>query len=465
MKPISMFLILSLIFLSEGRAKAKNSFEKILSTSSVPENQVGAYILKDKEIIFQNRAEQKMTPASLSKLLTAIAALNAFAPDDRMQTDLLSSAEIKNNFLGGELCIKGNGDPSFISEQMWVLVNNLTRTGVTKIKGPLWIDSSIFDTEYFDESREKNRVDRAYDSPVSGLPFNWNTVNVYIRPTHSETQITVDPESDYFNVINKVKVVSGKKVDLIINKKKTERGESLVVSGTIGARVPEVVKYASVTYPDLWVGRNLISFLRQRGITIENMDVQSKKCLDKMNVLASSKGWTYQQILDGMLKFSNNFLAESVTKNISVKYGSKPGSILGGIKEIKQILQSKYRFSPNEYTFISPSGFSTQNKISAQKMTELLSSAYKDFNVSSYLLSELATPQGEGTLSKRIKDLESSRWIRAKTGLLSGVVGLAGYAANSKGEVYSFAFMYNGSGKEERARELFDRLAFEITKL
>ncbi len=103
MKPISMFLILSLLFLSEGRAKAKNSFEKILSTSSVPENQVGAYILKDKEIIFQNRAEQKMTPASLSKLLTAIAALNAFAPDDRMQTDLLSSAEVKNNFLDGEL--------------------------------------------------------------------------------------------------------------------------------------------------------------------------------------------------------------------------------------------------------------------------------------------------------------------------------------------------------------------------
>ena len=125
----------------------------------------------------------------------------------------------------------------------------------------------------------------------------------------------------------------------------------------------------------------------------------------------------------------------------------------------------RYKLKKENYDFFSPSGFSNRNKITPRDLGLLMSKAYNDFQISSYLLSSMAAPQSEGTLSKRMTSLREPKLVRGKTGLLSGVTGLAGYASNSKGEVFTFVLIYNGSGKEAQARDLFDRMAVEITKL
>jgi len=452
--------------LGAPKAWAKTGdFQKILTSSSISKDQLGLYIVKDQKAVFENRAQQKMVPASLSKLLTAITVLKKFAPEQRFTTELKSDAKIKDGVLDGELCIRGNGDSTFISEQMWVLVNNFTRNKIRKINGPLVVDSTNFDDKYFDDSREDIRVDRAYDSPVSGLPFNWNAVNVYVRPNGKGALIVADPSDGYFEIVNKVRLTSGSRAEITVSKEPLKHGEKLIVSGTIGRDSTEVVKYASISYPDLWVGKNLISFLKDRGIEFDNQKIVSKKCSDSAPTLAIAKGWTVNEILDGMLKYSNNFLAESFTKQLAVDAGAGSGNIAKGVEVIRDTLEKEYGLSKKDYDFVNPSGFTNKNKISAQALGNLLWSAYKDFTVSSYLLSDLATPLSEGTLSKRMKGLDKPRLVHAKTGLLAGVVGLAGYAADTKGEVYSFVFIYNGSGKEDQARDLFDRMAMEITKL
>jgi D-alanyl-D-alanine carboxypeptidase/D-alanyl-D-alanine-endopeptidase (penicillin-binding protein 4) len=165
-----------------------------------------------------------------------------------------------------------------------------------------------------------------------------------------------------------------------------------------------------------------------------------------------------------MMKFSNNFIAEMLTKQIAVHMGYKNASISDGIKSIQKVMQSDYQLDPSKYVFVNPSGFTHKNKISACDLSKVLYLAQKDFSVGPALIASLPRPGGEGTLRRRMKGGEKS--IRAKTGLLSGVIGLAGYASNSKGEVFSFAFMYNGKESgEESARNLFDKLALEVTKL
>lgn len=154
-----------------------------------------------------------------------------------------------------------------------------------------------------------------------------------------------------------------------------------------------------------------------------------------------------------------------LTKNIAVARGEKQGGIEKGVSLIKEILETNYDLKKSDYDFVSPSGFTMHNKITPEDLGHLLSKAYKDFSVSSYLLSAMAIPQNEGTLSKRMPSLKEPRVIRGKTGLLTGVAGLAGFGVNPKGEVFTFVFMYNGKGKEAQARELFDKIAVEITRL
>ena len=60
--------------------------------------------------------------------------------------------------------------------------------------------------------------------------------------------------------------------------------------------------------------------------------------------------------------------------------------------------------------------------------------------------------------------LESAKKVRAKTGMLNGVVGLAGYTYN-KDIIYTFTFIFNGKPvKLKNARDLFDYISAELSK-
>jgi D-alanyl-D-alanine carboxypeptidase len=62
-----------------------------------------------------------------------------------------------------------------------------------------------------------------------------------------------------------------------------------------------------------------------------------------------------------------------------------------------------------------------------------------------------------------MKDEHVSRWVRAKTGLLTGVHALAGYMGLSNGEIITFVLMYNGDRDGAVVRNTFDHLLTEIT--
>src|SRR5690606_18227258 len=142
------------------------------------------------------------------------AALKILGPSKRFVTEIRSSASVQGKILKGDIYLKGGGDPAFVTETLWVLVNEFARSGVEKIEGSIFVDDTLFDEVRFDPSREDSRVDRAYDAPVSAMSFNWNSVNVFIRPSDkvgSDAQVHADPENEMVVVENHVKTVAANK--------------------------------------------------------------------------------------------------------------------------------------------------------------------------------------------------------------------------------------------------------------
>lgn len=465
-------IILSLCLSKNSHAQTtielRKNVERIVEKFGFAKGEVGFYATisegDHQETILEVESHRKLIPASISKLATASTVLDVFPAGSKFKTTLLSDAKIEGSVLKGNLYLRGGGDPSFVSENMWFLVNAFLRTGIRKIEGDIIVDDSLFDSLRFDPSRQAERVDRAYDAPVGAMSFNWNSINIFVRPgkTNEPAQVFLDPENDYVELVNKTKTIgSGQALfaDRIDDKK--NQADVIHVGGKIGHDIKEFVIYKNITKPDLWSGENLKSFLKQRSVVVTGK-VRNAVTPEKAEILAESDSKGVEQILSDMNKFSNNYVAEMLCKNIaSTKV--KPATIAAGMAMVNQHLKA-IGVPENEVEFENPSGLTRNNRITAYGMWKILLHLKNDFRVQPELLTSLPIAGIDGTLKKRMKEGPAERWVRAKTGLLNGVVALAGYGGRRDGRVVSFVFMYNGKQDEAKIRNHFDQIVTEMVK-
>lgn len=459
-----IFAGLVLLISPSQAASFQEEAESAFKRNGLKLDDLGVYIGNGEErALLEVHSKKMMIPASVTKILTAGAVLHYFPPGTKFKTQLLSDAKIEGSTLKGSLYLKGGGDPSFVSETLWVLVNNFVRSGIKKIEGDLVIDDTLFDKQRFDTSRQNTRVDRAYDAPTGAMSFNWNSVNIYVRPgkkAGDKAEVFLDPENDYLRLSNKVKTVAGKKNEVSADRKDDEGDGDLVsVSGSIGTDSNEIVIYKNIFNPDLWSGYNLKSFLSQRGITVKGK-IRAAATPESATLLAEVDSKPVEQILADMNKFSNNYVAEMLAKQLG-SLRSKPGSIAGGMEAIREYLKA-IGVPKEEFAVTNPSGFTRDNRLSANGLWRVLKSIQTQFRFSPEFISSLPIAGVDGTLKRRMKDTDAERAVRAKTGLLNGVVTLAGYAGRKDGKVVPFVFLYNGNADELKVRNTVDSILVKL---
>lgn len=447
----------------------EQELKKLASQHGIRLNDVGARITlgeaEDLAVIMDKSSLVPMIPASITKIATASAVLAHFPPGYRFQTQLFSVGKVTDGVLKGSLYLKGGGDPSFVSENMWFLVNAFLRNEIKKVEGDIIVDDSLFDKMRYDSSRQDKRVDRAYDAPVGAMSFNWNSVNIFVRPGEKggAGKVFIDPENNYIRLVNKSKTVEGSANKLLADRVEDEKfeGDVIHVGGSIGRNISEVVVFKNVTQPDLWAGYNLKSFLAQRGVQVTG-SIKTAITPNQAKLVASSDSKAIEQILADMDKFSNNYVAEMLTKNLGA-LNHTPASLADGMKVIIEHLHS-LQIDETQFNLQSPSGLTHENKVSAMAFWKILQHLRNDFQVQPEFLTTLPIAGVDGTLKKRMKNTAGERWIRAKTGYVNNVVSLAGYAGRKDGKVITFVLMYNGSTDETKVRSFFDQLLVYLVK-
>jgi D-alanyl-D-alanine carboxypeptidase/D-alanyl-D-alanine-endopeptidase (penicillin-binding protein 4) len=451
-------------------SEIKNEFSSIAKKFGVTEKDLGVYATigegQNMKVLLDVNGNRMMIPASITKVATASAVLAQFPPGHKFKTQLLGAGDVKNGVLKGPLYLKGGGDPSFVSENMWFLVNAFTRNKINKIEGDLIVDDSLFDQVRYDVSRQRERVDRAYDAPVGAMSFNWNSVNIFVRATDkgNEANVLIDPQNDYIRLVNKAKTVAGSANKLLADRMDDRKfpGDVITVGGTVGQNLKEVVVFKNITQPDLWAGYNLKAFLAQRGVELTGT-VKNGVTPEKAEVLAESESKAIEQIVADMNKFSNNYVAEMLTKNLGVAKKPKGATLVDGVQMINEHLKN-IGVPTEQYLIESPSGLTRENKMSSYAMWKVLQHLRADFRVQPEFLTSLPIAGVDGTLKKRMKNSQAERWVRAKTGFLTNVVSLAGYAGLEDGRVVTFSFVYNGSTDETKVRAFFDNLLIYLVK-
>ena len=446
-------------------ASLDRKLKKALKESGIPSPQLGVIVSDPNKPLYQLNADQNFIPASLMKLFTASALLELLSPSLQFTTSFMTKNKLKNSTLKGNLYMKGGGDPGFVSESLWNLVNNLKRTGLKKIEGDLIVDDSRFDTE-----RKGERLPRpshsSYDAPVGALSFNWNTANLYLRPgkkAGTSLQIIIDPSASYFTNIDNHTYTTKKrpKKTLSIQRKKQKNlRESLKIKGSLSLHQPETLIYKNILYPAIWTGWNTLDFLNQRGIQVTGK-VKKGATPNKAFVLAEWKSRPLTDHIALMMKYSNNFMVEMLVKNMVVEREGKTGNLRDGLNIIRKHIQ-KLGIETGKYRLIQASGLSRKNKVTPQHILTVLQ-YWLDHPLQPEFESALPLSGEDGTLKKYFKKSVLKGRIHAKTGSINGVTGLAGYLITKKGEKKMFVFLFNGpAASQAKAEKLFRKWAHII---
>ncbi len=443
-----IFINLGLGNISANAQVNTDKIMQIIKSNGLSHSDLTMQIDQDGKKVFGLNENKKMIPASVTKILTAYAVLKQIPLQHKFKTEMY--------YDGKNLYVKGGGDPGFVSENMWFLVNEFKRQGLSKISGDIILDDTLFDDIRYDESRESIRRDRSYDAPVGALSFNWNSVNIYIKPNNNQVQAYVDPESDFFTLRNTAKLNSKPK-DLIISIDQAK--QSIHVSGQLSPHAAEKAYYKNVSDPIKWFGENLKAFLKQRNITVEGK-IKAGKVPLSARLVAFTESKPLPQILADMNKFSNNYVAEMLTKNLAVQSGKTPAKLSEGVNQIKKELQN-IGITEKEITLLNPSGFSRDNQFSASVLNKVLNAAKSDFKIYPSMIESLPLSGADGTLKRRMIGTPAEGYVRAKTGYLNGVVTLSGYAGkrpHKASDEFAFTFIYNGSKDEALVRATFDKI-------
>jgi len=460
-----------LLFLSlPSLALAGERLAAAVAASGLPADSLTLMVVAHRQgeqprTILDLNAHTALIPASVTKLVTAAAVLRHIPLGTRFETRLLSAAPVENTTpegptLAGDLVMEGRGDPSLVSETLWLLVNELARTGIRVIDGDILVDDSYFDANYLDASRDTRRSDHAYDAPVGALSFNWNAVALSVNPgptPGTPALVQAEPASPYVHVRNNATTVPGRGIDkLVVSRIPGSEGDTLVVNGQIGVAANPFAGYRNVTDPARWAGENLKLYLAYRGIQV-NGSVRKGLLPANSRLLARVEGRPVQQLVTDMNKISSNFIAEMLTKQLAAQQTpGTPATLASGTTVLEDYLAS-LGIERSEFTLKNPSGLTRLNRLSAAALVAMLNDMADDFRIASEFVTSLPIAGIDGTLEDRMADTPAHGWLRAKTGYIEGVVSLAGYAATVGDERYTFAFIYNGPAPASQVRKLFDQ--------
>ncbi len=178
-------------------------------------------------------------------------------------------------------------------------------------------------------------------------------------------------------------------------------------------------------------------------------------------VLATLESLPLVEDLKVISKVSQNLHAEMVLRTLA-RERRGIGSVAAGLEELQAFL-THAGIPPEEYVFFDGSGLSRQNLVSPAAVTQLLSYMYGTPHRDAWM--DLLPVAGvDGTLAERFKDTPAEGNLRGKTGTLSHVSALAGYATTAKGERVTFAIFVNNHNARGRATRLLDKLALALVE-
>ncbi len=417
---------------------------------------------EDGRVLYARDPDRLLIPASNMKVLTAIAALSGFGPSHRFATEVLADALPDGEGAVSGLYVRGGGDPTLTSEDLWRLAADLRRAGLRRVAGDLVLDASVFDSELWHPSWGRPSA-RAYHAPVSALSVNYGAYAVQVTPgarPGAPLEVVVDPAVPFLRLANRGRTGPARgRNSLVVDRRPSGAFEEVVVSGSLRAGGASKVHHRSVLDPVGYAGAVLRMQLEAVGIRVEG-GTRRGPAPEGATRLLRFEGKAVAEIVRLFVKYSNNAIAESLVKALGARDGAGSAGWESGLAATREELAG-LGIDVDALTMVDGSGLSYENRVSPRSFVEALQRAHASFRFGPELVAALPIAAADGTLRERAEG--AAHGVRAKTGLLTRVTGLSGYAERPEGGVAVFSILTHGwRGSADAAMAGVDAFVAEL---
>jgi len=344
-------------------------------------------------------------PASTEKLLTGAAALDALGADHRFTTAAVSTGALSGGTLHGDLVLVGGGDP--------VLATPDYRA-------------------------------RLASDPVTASEPTTNIADLasaLVRAGVQRVDGGVVADDSHYDTLR-----------YLPSLKPSERSDigplgALTVDG--GFASPGV----AAPDPALLAAGALQTALANAGVTVSGTSRRGAKPA-AARTIARVRSPRLDAIVESMLTVSNNYTAEMLARAVGVAVEHE-GTSAAGLRGIVATLR-KLRVPTAGVSLADGSGLSPQDRVTCPALLGAVELG--DRSAFRALRDGLPIAGRTGTLALRFLNDPLTGRLRAKTGHINGVVGLAGVVSTPAGSL-SFAFIANGNFSDSFGQGLQDQIA------
>jgi len=449
-------LLCSIAAFAQPGLKAK--LDKLLEEDFLKTSEVGisVYDLTDNAPLYTYQNNKLYRPASVQKLITAITGLSVLGTQHYFSTAMYYTGEIQNGTLNGDLYIVGGLDSEFIDPSMDGIVRMLCQLGIRTVTGKLIADVSMTDSLYWGAGWSWDDAPYYFQPKVSPLMLQKGYVEIYAKPAKKDSpaELVCVPASSYYTVKNQTVSNNPKMGNLNVSRNWMDNKNDIVVTGNVESAKRERITVSSSA--DFFM-HTLVQRAKEKGVQLPGY-IYGELPKDSSAVFFARLSHPFSLVLHRAMKNSDNLSAEAILYNTAVKEsGKKHLSREDGVKVIQRII-SELGFNPKDYNIVDGCGVSLYNYISPELLIAYLKFAHSQNHVFKELYPALPIAGVDGTLSGRMKEGKAYKKVHAKTGSVTGVSSLAGYATASNGHLIAFSIINQNVMQGAKARAFQDKV-------
>ncbi|MEV1330855.1 D-alanyl-D-alanine carboxypeptidase/D-alanyl-D-alanine-endopeptidase [Micromonospora costi] len=404
------------------------------------------------ETLYDRNGDRRLVPASNTKLLTSTAAMAVLGPEHRFTTDVRASGRRQGGRVAGDLYLRGGGDPTMLAADYDALAAQVAAEGVRVVVGDLVADDTRYDRTRLGPDWTWDDEPWYYAAQVSALTvapdtdYDAGTVIVHAAPgarAGAKPVITTTPPTGYLRFDNRATTVAGGETSISFERE--HGGNTIVVTGQIAAGDDPASDWVTVWEPTGYAADVFRSALRRHGVRVLGRTVLGQATPAGATPVARHDSMPLADLMVPFLKLSNNGHAEVLTKEIG-RVVSGSGTWSAGLAAITRYVADA-GMDTGTLRQRDGSGLSRRNLVPAGEFVDLLAAVRSEpwFDTWYEALPIAGQPERfvGGTLRSRMQGTPAAGRVHAKTGSLTGVSGLSGYATDADGRVLAFSILLN----------------------